>query len=487
MPKGYDGLRKRCGCPPGKWARCRHEWQFYRKLKGREYRESLHRRAGLAADQVMSKTEAEGWRDKLRDQIRDGTYRPIGTPDPEAIAKQTVDDVLDRYVTDHVNKPGRRPGAKKNMESHIRLLRTTAIKIGRESIPFGALAFRDITEDTIEALREARRHALRAAGERAATAKADTTGTLVEPRIQPLEKQGEVGINRMLARLRHVFTYAVRKKIVAATPFRKGDVTMVQLATEFERGRTRRLASGEEAKLLHHANDHLRGLITAALETGCRLGELLGLRWSDVLWTDERKPTMKRFQLAAERTKTARTRTLPISARLRAVLEMRRHVPEQYRKLTGRDEYPADAHIFGNEVGQRVQRVTRAWAATVLRAHGQTPEYTKTHALAAKSREHLRKINLHFHDLRREFASRMMESGGTLHEVQAWLGHASITMTARYLGVTDAGLQRSLDRFETMRPWVDDDEKRTNGAHGADSASPHLPESPSELPANLLN
>ena len=58
---------------------------------------------------------------------------------------------------------------------------------------------------------------------------------------------------------------------------------------------------------------------------------------------------------------------------------------------------------------------------------------------------------LHFHDLRREFASRLLESGATLAEVQAALGHANITMTSRYLGVTDTGLQKGFERLEEHR------------------------------------
>lgn len=64
-------------------------------------------------------------------------------------------------------------------------------------------------------------------------------------------------------------------------------------------------------------------------------------------------------------------------------------------------------------------------------------------------------------------------------------------MTSRYLGVTDAGLQRSLDRFETARPWADDDGKddgkRTNDAQTPNPASKDLPQLPSEFPANALN
>jgi site-specific recombinase XerC len=38
--------------------------------------------------------------------------------------------------------------------------------------------------------------------------------------------------------------------------------------------------------------------------------------------------------------------------------------------------------------------------------------------------------DLHFHDLRREFASRLPESSDGLHDVQWFLGHANVTQTS---------------------------------------------------------
>jgi site-specific recombinase XerD len=48
---------------------------------------------------------------------------------------------------------------------------------------------------------------------------------------------------------------------------------------------------------------------------------------------------------------------------------------------------------------------------------------------------------LHFHDLRREFASRLLESSADLHDVQLFLGHAAITTTSRYVQSTPLRLE----------------------------------------------
>jgi site-specific recombinase XerD len=46
--------------------------------------------------------------------------------------------------------------------------------------------------------------------------------------------------------------------------------------------------------------------------------------------------------------------------------------------------------------------------------------------------EQFRRINLHWHDLRHEYASRLVERGVPLAQVRDLLGHASITTTERY-------------------------------------------------------
>ena len=45
--------------------------------------------------------------------------------------------------------------------------------------------------------------------------------------------------------------------------------------------------------------------------------------------------------------------------------------------------------------------------------------------------------NLHFHDLRREFACRLLESSADLYDVKEFLGHANVITTSRYLLSTE--------------------------------------------------
>ena len=167
-----------------------------------------------------------------------------------------------------------------------------------------------------------------------------------------------------------------------------------------------------------------------------RLGELLNLQWADV--------SLQRGELVvrAETCKTRTSRALPISPRLRSVLDMVRTDP------TGEDFKPTD-YVFNDGVGRKVGSVKKAWTTCVLKAHGHTPKWDAGGRLATDTRSHLKTINLHWHDLRHEAGSRFIEAGWPVHHVQAMLGHADLKQTSTYLNITRLGLHDSMRRFST--------------------------------------
>lgn len=95
----------------------------------------------------------------------------------------------------------------------------------------------------------------------------------------------------------------------------------------------------------------------------------------------------------------------------------------------------------------------------VLKAHGHSPIWVwkkgnsrkGTGKLSPQSRAIYRQIDLHFHDLRHEAGSRLLEAGWPLHEVQQMLGHASIQQTSTYLNATLRGLHRSMRASDQAR------------------------------------
>lgn len=256
-------------------------------------------------------------------------------------------------------------------------------------------------------------------------------------------KGGEAGINRLLSRLRHVFNWSIAEGYITTTPFKLGTVTVVKLDRSVEDHRTRRLdAAGEqneERRLLDHADPHLRAVLVPALSTGCRFGEVLSLQWAQI--RRDEKSEARWIILPAAKTKTGEARVIPVGDRLRPELSMRRHGPDG-------KELPSQAYVFGNEAGERVKSIRRQWEDAVLRAHGRAPT-RKRGKLTAESRATLRAIDLHVHDLRREFACRLLESSADLHDLQMFLGHADVGTTSKYLQSTPDRLKRALARMES--------------------------------------
>jgi integrase len=355
------------------------------------------------------------------------------------------------------------------MEIHVAVLREAEIPgANGATVKLAAKPIDAITRADVESVRTWRRQQ-----------QAQGSG-----RSLPGSKGGECGTNRMLSRLRHVFSWAIAEGYINETPFKRGSVSVIRMATSAENARTRRLEpsvtlpdgsvrEGEEARLLKHATPHLRALIVAALSTGCRLGELLSLQWSQV--RRDEKDQARWLVLEAAKTKTAETRTIPIGPRLRAELDMRRHAADG-------EDHPQTAYIFGNEAGEQVNSVRRAWDTAVLKAHGHEPVWAAPGKLAPESRAVLRTINLHFHDLRRQFACTLLESGADLHDVRDFLGHANITTTSRYVQSTPLRLERVLNRMEGVADGF------AHGSHNATTeATATTPEMETDARPNTVN
>jgi len=117
-----------------------------------------------------------------------------------------------------------------------------------------------------------------------------------------------------------------------------------------------------------------------------------------------------------------------VSSDLRAVLEMRRTDPAG-------QPLPPEAYVFGNAVGEPLTDIKTAWRNTCRRAGIE---------------------GLHFHDLRREFACRMLESSADRHDVRDCRSHANITTTSRYVRSTPVRLAQALERMEAAAESVAD-------------------------------
>ena len=166
-----------------------------------------------------------------------------------------------------------------------------------------------------------------------------------------------------------------------------------------------------------------------------RKGEILNLQWRDV------SLARSEITVRAEHAKDRELRRFPISPRLRAVLELIRLDPKER-------PHPPEYHVFGNLVGEKVGDFKKGWQTAVLRAHGHEPVWEKpTHKLAPASQAEYHRIDLHFHDLRHEAGSRLLQRGMPLHGVQLMLGHADAKTTSVYLNASLQELHTWMARF----------------------------------------
>lgn len=374
-----ENVRKLCDC--AKWKTCAHPWYLdYQRDKVR-YRDNLDKLIGRHPKDFAD----------AKDEARRAIVAKLEGRDPAGLVPQD-DPTLGQLLTEFNRE---RPRLDR---WQIPRIEATKIPTPDGLRPFGSVRASSITPDMLKAFRARR----------------------------PL-----VAGNRDLALLRAVCNWAVLGGLLPRSPFRIGDVSAVRLARE--EARSRRLQPGEAERLLEAAGG-LRDLIVAALETGCRRGELLSLQWHQVRGAA--------LFLPASKTKAKKDRRVPISSELARVLAGRRNDPAG-------EPIPPEGYVFGDEIGRRRGSIKTAWKGTLTRA---------------------KITDLHFHDLRREAGSRWMDAGVSLAEIQRWLGHANIAQTSTYLGASlgndEAAMRAFEERIGRLQPLTHIDvSDRPNGSH----------------------
>ena len=393
------GLYKLCEHKGRARDRCAHTW--WGSFRG--VRVSL---AKWTNHEIDNKAMAGEALDELKRAIRNGTFDGRGLEPPRDLTTLRFHEFAEIYKQRHVQAKGLAMG------------RTIDYRLKPLVDRFGDRALPDIKTADIE----------------------DFIADLKLPRVvnrQPNRTLSPASINRTIELMRHMLNWAVGREYLERTPFRRGTETLIRKQHE-DNQRRRRLAEDEEKKLLAVATPFLRSMIIAALDTGMRQGEMLALRFGDIDWKRQL------IVLRGVTTKSKRTRVVPISTtRLKAVLEW-------LRLDADGDQKPSEALVFSDEIGQPIGRFRTAWVTAVLKAHGVKPEWKSYNwtALTAACQQAFKEINLHWHDLRHEYASRLVESGVPLAQVRDLLGHASITTTERYDNQKVENLQLAAAKLE---------------------------------------
>ncbi len=184
-------------------------------------------------------------------------------------------------------------------------------------------------------------------------------------------------------------------------------------------------------KLLDATQDDPYGPVYAlAASTGLRLGELLGLAWSD-LDLEVGTLTVRRslavahdgaWQLAEPKSARSR-RTIPLPSIARRSLARRQTTQKGDRDVAGSAWQDRDNLIFTDVLGR------------VMRPEGVSAAFQKTRAAAGLP-------PVRFHDLRHSAATLMLAEGVPLAVISEWLGHAGIAITAQHYAAVVPQLRR---------------------------------------------
>jgi integrase len=373
------GIYKRCPHKGRDRDRCDDPWYASYVLRDRpRARVALAKWTGR---DVRTKTDALKAFDDLKTEIRAGRYSPDGlnVSRPNADAPPaTFAYLLQQYQQHYVKAKQLRTEGEFNYRTKVLMQE------------FADTALAELTTARIEDWQATLRARAKAEGKSVAW------------------------VNRPVSLLRAILNWGVKRQYLDTPP----DFAL----DKEDYSRWRRVSRDEETRLLDHADPVLRALIVIALDTGMRRGEMLALRVGDV------DLDAGVIRLRGTTTKDAETRDLPIlTERLRGVLAwLRQGDREQPR--------PALAPLILDAAGEPLADFRYHWARCRLLAYGFTPKYNSVGAgLTAACRAQLQQIDLHWHDLRHEFACRLDDNGNSLGRIQRMLGHANIGTTERYL------------------------------------------------------
>jgi integrase len=206
-------------------------------------------------------------------------------------------------------------------------------------------------------------------------------------------------INSSLALLRRMFRLAVQDRKIREVPY----FPMLKPAPP----RKGFLEHAEFTKLRAELPEYLRSIITMGYFTGMRLGEILGLRWTNINLADG--------QVRLDTTKNDDTRNVPITGELLEMLKIER-------------EKNTKAEFVFNLKGERIKSFRKAWKSACDRA--KLPE-------------------LLFHDLRRTGVRNLVRAGVPERVAMAISGHRTRSTFERHNITSERDLREAAKKLET--------------------------------------
>ena len=225
--------------------------------------------------------------------------------------------------------------------------------------------------------------------------------------------------------LNQTLNKAVKEKLLLSNPCQFLDLPKT------ERYQSSYYSAAQLQRLFEAIRDEpLYPLVRITAMYGLRRSELLGLKWDSIDFDGNRltiRHTVSQVTKPVEKDKTKNSssfRSFPLVDEAKKIFLAAKEREGQNRRLFKKD-YRENDYVFKWDDG-----------------HLYAPEY-----VSQKFAKLLKKYGLphiRFHELRHSCASLLLNEGFTLKDVQEWMGHADIKMTADIYGHLDAARNKGM-------------------------------------------
>ena len=260
--------------------------------------------------------------------------------------------------------------------------------------------------------------------------------------------------------LHPVFTLAVRDGYIRVNPT-DGVMAEIKKSHNWEKSKRHALTLEEQAAFIGFLSTsemygHWLPMFTVSLGTGCRVGELIGLRWQDCDFKNGtisinhnlsyRQQEGGRMELHITTPKTsAGCRTIPMLDEVRKALYQQRLMQFQ----TGHKSVTVDGYtgfVFTNRFGdvytphlinRTIERIYKTYNAL------------ETSQTAQEGREPVLIRHFSVHNLRHTFCTRFCENETNIKVIQEIMGHSDVSTTMNiYAEATEAKKKEAFESLE---------------------------------------
>lgn len=259
--------------------------------------------------------------------------------------------------------------------------------------------------------------------------------------------------------LHPIFTTAVRDGLIRLNPT-DGVMAEIKKSHDWEKPKRHALTEAQQTAFVSYvANNpiyrHWLSVFTVLLGTGCRVGEIVGLRWEDCDFTDniisinhnliyrQQDSGKCEYHITTPKTKSG-IRIIPMLSEVKRAL-----VEERVRQMrTGFNQTIIDGYsgfIFQNRYGEPLN------AHCINRAIERiSRDYNAEETMAAQVQGREPELLPHFsaHNLRHTFCTRFCENETNLKVIQEIMGHADISTTMNIYN--EATKEKKIESFANL-------------------------------------